>query len=242
VTTVAIMQPTYLPWCGYFDLMDQVDLFVYLDAVQFDRRSWQQRNRVKSRDGALWLTVPVQSKGKRDQLICDVELDATSDWATKHIKTIGQCYARASHYTDRVEPIVEVLGAGFERLADLNVALIDALCSMLGVQTETVRSTALAPSGGKGELLVAICKELGATRYVSPPGSRDYLDEHNPFPAAGIDLCYQAYEHPVYDQLFGEFVSHLSVVDLLMNEDNPGDALRSGRADVETTRVQQEVK
>jgi hypothetical protein len=216
--TATIMQPTYLSWIGYFDLIDQSDTFVFLDSVQFDRRSWQQRNRVKSRDRVLWLTVPVHSKGRRDQRICDVEIDRSAKFEQKQLSTIRQCYAQAEYFDTYFNDLSTILEGGHEKLVDLNVNLIEWFCQKLGLDATFVRSSNLEAGGDKADLLVNICQEVGADRYLSPPGSQAYLDAQNPFPAKGIDLVYQDYPHPVYRQLFGEFVPYLSVLDLLMNE------------------------
>ena len=238
MSTVAIMQPTYLPWCGYFDLMDQVDLFVFLDSVQFDRRSWQQRNRVKGPHGPIWLTVPVQSKGKREQKISDVEIDRTSDWRKRHLKTIAQCYTQSEFYQEVIPSLQGVLSSEWQRLSELSMTLIRRLADQLGIRTETVQSSEIETDGEKADLLLQICQQVDASRYLSPLGSKDYLDSYNPFPDAGIELCYHEYGHPYYSQRFGSFVSHLSVLDLLMNEGPSSTSLiRSGRGQTEIRNV-----
>ncbi len=225
---VAIMQPTYLPWSGYFALLSQVDVFVFLDDVPYAHQGWQQRNRIKGSAGPLWLTVPVRRSGRAGQLIKDVEIDARP-WATAHQRTIQQSYARAPFVNDALGALAEVYAANHARLCDLNCALIDVLAQQLGVRTPRVRSSTLRSRAGRIERLVDICRELGATEYLSPVGSFDYLDEQpGAFEAAGVALRYHSYRHPGYAQLHGAFVPFLSVVDLLCNErDRAADIIQS---------------
>ena len=206
--TVAIMQPTYLPWVGYFDLIDQSDCFVILDSVQFSKRSWQQRNRVKGPNGPVWCSVSVHTKGHRDQAIGAVEVDHSQGSLSKHTRVVRHGYEDAACYS-YYEGFAEILQREPRLLADLNIELIQWMCGCFGIETQFVRSSELAARGAKEELLVNICKELGATEYLSAAGSRSYIEEHNPFPAASIDLTYHNYEHPVYSQLHGPFESHL---------------------------------
>ncbi len=216
--TIAIMQPTYLPWIGYFDLIDQADCFVFLDSVQFNKRSWQQRNRIKGPDEALWLTVPVLSKGRRDQLILDVEIDSTTAFQEKHLKSITHLYGKAPYFERYVDELSAILRGPCQCLADLNIELISWLCMSMGIQTETLRSSCLNADGKRVDLLVAICKATGADCYISPEGSRGYIEENDLFALNDIDLVYHAYHHPEYRQVNGDFLPYLSALDLLFNE------------------------
>ncbi len=216
--TAVIMQPTYLPWLGYFDLIDQADVFVFLDSVQFDKRSWQQRNRIKSPQGELLLTVPVLSKGRYDQKICDVELDLTQNFQETHLKAIKYNYSKAVNFKKYIDSFEEVFLRERRLLADLNIDLIMWLKDILGIKAEVLRSSSLSVNGKKAELLVDICKAVGAGRYLSPLGAKDYIDGTDVFPKNGIDLAYHNFIHPVYRQLYGAFFSHLTVIDLLFNE------------------------
>ena len=230
--SIAIMQPTYLPWIGYLDLIDQSDCFVFLDSVQFNKRSWQQRNKVKGTGGVTWCTVPVLTKGRRDQAIRDVEIDQGQEFQTKHVKTIQYNYEKADYADPFIDEFSTIMGKRHNLLAELNIELIDWLCSCFGIRTEFVRSSSLEVSGRKTELLVQICKELGAQRYLSALGSKEYIEENNLFLSNDIELIYHSYEHPEYSQLHGTFESHLSALDLLLNEGITGlSIVRSGRAE-----------
>lgn len=217
--TVAIMQPTFLPWAGYLDLLDRSDCFVFLDSVQFAKRSWQQRNRVKKAgpDPIQWLTVPVLTKGRREQLIVDVEIDPTSDFPGAHLKTVQHLYGKAPFFSAHFGALESILHQ-HTRLADLNIALVSWLCSSIGIECEILRSSRLDATGKRADLLADICTVVGADRYLSAAGSKEYIDEYDPFAPKGISLQYQDY-HPVpYRQLHGMFEPFLSALDLLFNE------------------------
>ena len=210
------MQPTYLPWSGYFGMMRSVDLFIFLDSVQFAHRSWQQRNQIKTANGAQWLTVPVISKGRRNQSILEVEIDASSRFKEKHIAAIEQNYHKAPHFKQAIEMLSPLRDFNM-MLSELNIALIKKIASHLGILTPTQRSSELIGGGTKANLLAALCQEVGATQYISPPGSRTYLDESNAFAQKDIQVNYFNYIHPEYTQLFGEFLPYLSAIDLIFN-------------------------
>ncbi|WP_421787341.1 WbqC family protein [Hyphobacterium sp.] len=227
----AIMQPTFLPWCGYFALMDAVDLFVFLDDVQFDKRSWQQRNRIKTPNGPLWLTVPVLTKGRREQSIADAEIQPDAKFPDSLWRTIEMNFAKAP-YADRHLPFLQnIMTSGHHRLCDLNLALIDWMAGEFGITTPTVRASATPVNSAKVDRLVALCQAQGVTDYLSPPGSKAYLEASDAFDTAGIALEYFDYAHPEYTQLHGAFEPNLSALDLLVNEGpRAGDILRTGIA------------
>ena len=230
MTTVAIMQPTYLPWIGYFDLIDQSDIFVFLDSVQFDKRSWQQRNRIKSVNGELMLTVPVLSKGKRDQKLRDVQIDSSQKYSSKHLRTISNNYCKSKYFREYQTEFSNLYSLEYKYLADLNITLIKWLTKKLGMQVEFIRSSSLEASGKKVLLLVNICKKLGAHHYLSPYGSKTYIEENNLFLKNDIKLSYQDFRHPKYRQLWGEFIPYLSIIDLVFNEGKRSlDIIREGR-------------
>ncbi len=218
MTRVAIMQPTYLPWIGYFALMDSVDLFIFLDDVQFSRRTWQQRNQIKTSQGIQWLSIPVSSKGKREQRIMDVEIDEVSKFPNDHIKAIKLNYQKCRFYHEYSTGLFDI----YERrtsnkLIDLTIPLIGFFTEKLGIKTPILRSSSIESSGSKADLLASICMEVGATEYVSPPGSKVYLDESDAFAKCGIFQSYFSFRHPSYPQANGEFVSNMAVIDLIFN-------------------------
>jgi hypothetical protein len=232
MTRVAIMQPTYLPWSGYFGLMQSVDVFVLLDSVQFARRSWQQRNQIKTANGAQWLSVPVQSKGKREQLICEVELDKSSGFPATHRRSIEMSYAKTPHFKQYADTLLPLLDNGSPMLADLTIGLILQMKAQLGITTRVLRSSELDGSGAKADLLASLCKQIGAATYVSPPGSKDYLDESDAFENIGVPVQYFEFKHPEYPQPFGEFLPYMSIIDMLFNCGEHSSALIQGSSEV----------
>lgn len=224
-----IMQPTYLPWMGYFDLMDNADVFVIFDTVQFEKQAWQQRNRIKTaKKESKWLTVPVvQELGQR---IRDVKIKAFNPWRRKHWGSIEQYYKRAPYWKPYSEGLAAIYAQPWDSLFELNLTLLNFLKDQLGITTKLVCASDIPVSGEKVGLLVNICHYLKADVYISPVRAAEYIEEDNMFVAGGITLRYHQYEHPVYPQLFGEFLSHMSVIDLLFNQGPKSlEIIRSGR-------------
>lgn len=228
---IAICQPTYLPWLGYFDLMDQVDTLVLLDSVQFEKQSWQHRNRIKTATGLQWLTVPVIYRGCFGQQINQVEI-RDPEFARKHQRGIELSYRRTPYFDGYYTELVEILNAGAKGLlVDLNFSLLRWLTGVLGIETPMVRSSAMSAAGRRSQLLVNLCLELKADAYVSPLGSAAYLlSDLELFANAGIEVEFHHYEHPEYSQQFFPFCPYASALDLIFNE-GPGSlgVLRSGR-------------
>ncbi len=214
---IAIMQPTYFPWLGYFALMDRVDEFVFLDSVQFERRSWQQRNRIKTANGVQLLTVPVMKKGLRQQKINEVEIQQDVNYIAKHIGSISAAYSKAPFYDRYREDLFSVLAENYTKLSDLTIGLTVKLKNMLGIECCLCKSSDMDVSGTKADLLANICEQLSATQYISPVGSRGYLEASTAFQEKNIAVEYNEYIHPEYPQLFGTFEPFMSIIDLLFN-------------------------
>jgi hypothetical protein len=214
---VAIMQPTYLPWIGYFALMESVDTFIILDSVQFSKRSWQQRNQIKTESGLKWLTVPVISKGKREQLITDVEIDYFGKFPENHINMIKQNYKKSPFFNDYSEKFFNIFRKKHKYLSLLSVDLILLIRVILNIETEIKYSSNFATQGSKGELLAELCENVGAKEYISPPGSKVYLDVSEAFDRQQTQIRYFDYKHLQYPQIFDDFVPYMSVIDLLFN-------------------------
>jgi len=213
---LVVLQPSYLPWLGYFDQMYKSDLFVLYDDVQYDKHGWRNRNRIKTSQGPLWLTVPVLTHGQGLPTNRDARIDARQPWARKHLQALRVNYARAVAFAEVFDALAPVLEGSWTHLGDLNRAVLDALCGLLGLTRRILWSSELDIPGQKTERLINICRALGADRYLTGDAASDYLDETQ-FAAHGIRVEYHHYRHPVYAQLHGEFVPYLSVVDLLMN-------------------------
>ncbi|MFA6217291.1 MAG: WbqC family protein [Candidatus Omnitrophota bacterium] len=235
-----IMQPTYLPWIGYFDLMDTADVFVLLDTVQFEKQAWQQRNRIKTAENqSKWLTVPViQNLGQK---MNEVKTGNSSPWCRKHWGTIEQYYKRAEYWKQYCDELKALYDQSWEYLLTLNVATINFLKKQLGVKTKLMRASEIPVSGEKVKLLTNICHYLEADIYLSPVRAADYIEQDNVFAQEGITLVYHRYEHPVYKQMFEGFISHMSAIDLLFNEGPKSLAIiRSGRLDYDVPLQKQQ--
>jgi hypothetical protein len=217
---VGIMQPNYLPWLGYFDMVACSHLFVLYDNVQFDKHGWRNRNRLLARPTPLWITAPVVTSGRHGQLVRDTVL-ADGPWQQKHLKTIRHIYAKAPYF-DWLFPELEsyLTRCKYTNLVDLNLEGHQMFTRLLAIDTPIRFSSELGKdlmALERTERLVTICRGVGATRYISASASRAYMIEEL-WQAAGIELRYQDYQHPTYAQPGGEFVSHLSAVDALMFE------------------------
>jgi hypothetical protein len=224
---IAIHQPQYLPWLGYFDKMDQADVFVLLDDVQFKKNEWQNRNKIRNTEGWHWLTVPVLHEF--GQVIMDVKIDNRRAWRGKHLKSIELNYSRAPYFKDYFSLLREGLEKEWEFLADLNLYLISRLKEALGIKTELVRSSDFNIRTNRTQRLIDICGHLKADTYISGAGGSDYLDGGE-FQKSGIKLEFQNFTHPEYEQLHKDFYPHMSVVDLLFCQgDGSLSIIREGR-------------
>lgn len=211
--TVAILQSNYIPWKGYFDLIAAVDEFVIYDEVQFTKNDWRNRNRIKTPQGVQWLSIPVGAHIHRR--ICEVELPG-NQWAERHWRTLVANYGHAPYF-DEVARWLKPLYVerGFQRLSELNVALIKSICEYLGIRTVISDSSQFDYVPGKIERLVNLCQQTGATRYLSGPAAKAYLDE-TVFDAAGIAVDWFDYAgYPPYPQLWGAFEHPVTILDLL---------------------------
>ena len=227
--TIGILQPSYLPWLGFFEQIDQVDIFVLYDDVQFEKGSWRNRNRIKGHDEAIWLTVPVLTKGLGTQLIQDVRIQGNTAWQKKHIKTMTQYYSKAPFFTHYSVSLFDCIDREWSSLVELNVTLIKWLCEELGIQTELIVSSDLKISGKKSEKIIKTIKSLGGSVFYEGASGRNYI-ERSEFDRYGITIQYQDYIHPMYFQGKGEFVPYLSIIDLLFNCGSESlDILRKGK-------------
>jgi WbqC-like protein len=211
---VAIHQPHYLPWLGYFAKWAAADLFILLDVVQYEKNGWQNRNRIKTADGARWLTVPVHAP--LGTPISEVAIDDSRGWRSRHQRAIEQAYARAPWLAAYRADLAELYARPWTRLAPLAVASATWLARALGITTPVRLASELAvtaddPTGR----LVTLCRAAGADTYLAGADGARYMDLGR-FAAAGIGVLAQRYEHPVYPQIHGEFVPFLSALDILL--------------------------
>ena len=216
MTIVCIHQPDFAPWLGFFDRLAKCDTYVVLDTVQFLRRGWHHRDLIKTPQGAQWITVPVHKKGRYHQAIRDVEIDYSSDWRDQHLKTLLANYKRAPHFSVIFPLIEDIYKKKYPLLIDLNMSIIHLVMDLFDIQTKIVLASDLNAAGAKTDFLVNAVSALGGTGYLTGEGSRDYLQE-DAFESIGIQVNWQQFEHPMYQQLFDSFISRLSVFDYLFN-------------------------
>lgn len=223
---VAIHQPHYLPWLGYLSRMACADLFVVLDHVQFEKRNYQNRARVRIAGEPRWLTVPLEQRAREESIgekRIDNRLAGPRHWSRIHWLTLRHAYREAPHLAPYLECLKEIYERPFTRLVDLDAALLDFLRHAFAIGTPLVKSSSLAPQGAKSELVLDICRRVRARALlVGLGGSRAYLDREA-FARAGIALVFQQFEHPIYPQCGAgpltpaQFIPGLSAIDLLFN-------------------------
>lgn len=212
---VGIIQSNFIPWRGYFDFIDDCDLFIYHDDLQYTKNDWRNRNRIKTAEGPAWVTVPVHYR-QVSQRICDTGIDYSKDWAGRIANQIRANYMRAPFFKDYSAPFFEILNSGIEVISDLNVAVNRWIAEALGIRTEIRMSKEFSPEGAKTDRLIGILKKAGATSYLSGPSAKAYIEPEK-FSMAGISLEYKSYEYAEYPQLYHGFEPNVTVLDLLFN-------------------------
>jgi len=216
---IAIMQPTFLPWIGYFAMIKKVDCFVFLDHVQFERRSWQSRNKIKLQNKEHFISLSCQ-KSPQKTALKDIKLDPLKKWRLNLLKTFHHAYSKSVNFQKYFTLLQEQLNSA-EFLCELNIALIKQFCKDLNITTPLFYSSNMDLGGVKREdLLLKICQELKADSYLSPEGSKTYLQsEHSLkiFKECGIAIEYFEFQHPIYKQIGNDFILSLSVIDFLVN-------------------------
>lgn len=212
-----IMQPTYMPWAGYLNLISQADIFVFLDDVQYEQRSWQSRNRILLNGQPRWITVPVRCLSQL-QVINTIQIDDEQKWRHKHFQLIKQSYTKHPYIEEVLEVVKIILDTTINSLADLNIQLIQAFSANLGIFPQFKRASDLNVSGKRSEHLFKICQSVGCDEYLSPVGSTQYLMEDGVFDNSSIRLLFQDYIPTPYPQMKSDsFLSHLSIIDVVAN-------------------------
>lgn len=217
---IGIMQPTYMPWMGYFSMIDQTDAFVFLDNVQLAGRSWQVRNKIKLNDREKMLTIPMdKSAGRDERMICNTPyLDET--WKKSHLGTIQQAYRKSPFYKEVMEFLEPLYLKTYSSVGEMNTILITKISRRIGIDTPLYLASELPVSGHKDELLAEICQDLKADSYLSAQGSAAYIEKDTAggaFVKRGIELFYLNYEHPKYRQQGESFIPYIGIYDLLFN-------------------------
>jgi len=214
---VVILQPSYIPWRGYFDQIRKADLFIFYDDVQYDKHGWRNRNQIKTAQGRQWLTIPVHSRGVTQGIaIKDVRIDWSRPWAENHLKALTSAYNRAPHFAEYLPLLESFYGRRDNCLADFTIETTIALSRALGLTSTRFRRASELPGidGLKTDRLIQILTRVGAKHYISGPSARDYIEQEK-FAEAGISLEYMIYNYPEYPQLYPPFDPHVTILDLL---------------------------
>lgn len=219
MSTVGIIQSNFLPWRGYFDFIYEVDNFVILEDVQYTKRDWRNRNKLKSRDGKThWLSVPVLAK--RETKINEAIIDNSQDWSNKVLGFLEHNYSKAPFYKDYISQFKHILESGDRLLVDLNFKLIHFICSCLEINTTLIRSSELNSAGSKEQKLINLVELLDGRKYLSGPAAKDYIKDKN-WLDSNIELAYKNYNgYPDYPQISEPFSPGVSILDLLFMKGN----------------------
>jgi hypothetical protein len=215
---LAIIQSNYIPWKGYFDILGLVDEFILYDDMQYTRRDWRNRNKIKTPRGLQWITIPVQVKGKYFQTIRETQV-TSSAWADEHWKSLHHNYGKAPYF-EQYAPLFDDLyrqAAAEPYLSQINYLFITAICDLLGIDTRITWSMDYEIPEGKTERLIGLCQQVEATSYLSGPSARGYIDEQL-FVDAGIDLVFMDYsDYPEYEQFYPPFEHGVTILDLIFH-------------------------
>lgn len=217
MSKVVVLQPSFIPWRGYFHQIQKSDTFVFYDDVQYDKNGWRNRNRIKTTNGVRWLTVPVHGKGAVLEAtpLKSISISWEKDWRKPVWETVRQSYSKAPYFSRYAEVLQPFFTERTESLVDLTIGLTKALANELGIGGRTfMRSSELNVSGERMEHLLNVLKAVGATHYVSGPSAQSYIDE-GLFAQNGITLEYMTYDYPEYEQLYPPYDPQVSVIDLL---------------------------
>ena len=221
---IAIHQPQYLPWLGYLYKIDKADVFVILDNVQFKKNEWQNRNRIKTSQGCQWITVPVLYRFP--EKISEVRVNNKENWGRKHLQALITNYSKSPCYDNYISFFENIFSNSWERLVDINVEIIKFLITTLDLKTRLVMASDLELREGPTERLIDICKTLNGNKYMAGQDGNKYMNLEL-FDKEGIEVIFQDFKHPEYNQLFGDFEPYMSAIDLLFNcGDNSLEILR----------------
>ncbi len=213
---VSIMQPGYLPWLGFFELIYNSDLFVLFDDVQYTKKDWRNRNRIRTSNGWIWLTVPVLTKGNRLQHICQARINNSTNWSQKHLKAVEINYKKAEYFTKYFIGLQKIFDSKWDYLVDLDLEIIKWVADSMGIEKRILKSSELNIKADGQEKIIEVCKRLGSNELYDSKAAALLLNEED-FMKKGIKLVFQNYEHPVYEQVYRPFFPYMSAIDLLFN-------------------------
>jgi len=209
-------QPAYLPWLGYLDKIKRSDVFIFLDTVQFEKNSFTNRNKIKTQNGPLWLSIPVIKTDHFDKIMREMPIDNSTHWQRKHLNSIQMAYSKAPNFKNLFPRLQELYAKKYEYLVDATWDHLMFWVDILQIKTKIIKSSSLGVFSKKSDLVFDLCKAVNADYYISGALGKDYL-EVKKFENANIKVEFQNYKHPIYPQLYGEFLPNMGVVDLAMN-------------------------
>lgn len=209
-------QPVYLPWLGLFHKIAVSDTFCYFDNVQYLPKDWNNRNKIKTQNDEMWLTVPVLTTGHREKTIREIEINNSLDWRRKHWKSIYLNYKKTPHFKKYADFFEDVYKREWPYLTEINEYMLKWFLKELGINVKYYKASELNFEGYKSNLVLDMCKKLGANLYIFGALGKDYVREED-FAREGIKIYFQDYKHPIYPQLWGEFIPYMSIIDLLFN-------------------------
>ena len=214
---ITIHQPNYLPWLGFFHKIVLSDIYVAFNDVQFEKNSFNNRNKIKTAQDSYWLTVPIITKGKsKEILINNAIIDNNQKWKEKHLKTIKLNYSKSKYYEKYIGFLEKTYSTNWKILSQLNMHILSWVFEELDIKTEFILSSSIDKQGKKDKLVSDICKKLNTEIYISGALGKDYLNVED-FKKEGIHVHFQDYKHPIYEQLWGEFIPYMGIIDLMFN-------------------------
>lgn len=216
---VSAHQPAYLPWLGYFDKIKRSEIFVFLDTVQYEKNSYTNRNKIKTKDGTIWLSIPVIKTDHLEKTMKEMPIDKNSHWQRKHLSSIQMSYSKAPHFKELYPKLQELYSREYDYLVDATWDHLMFWLDVLGIHTKIIKSSELDVHSKKSDFVFDLCKAVNADYYISGALGREYMEVEK-FNEAGIQVEFQDYQHPVYNQLFGDFVPNMGIVDFSMNSDD----------------------
>ncbi|KKP36919.1 hypothetical protein A2483_03625 [Candidatus Peregrinibacteria bacterium RIFOXYC2_FULL_33_13] len=220
MNTVVILQPSYIPWLGYFDQINKSDNFVFFNDVQYTRRDWRNRNKIKTLDDQeKYLTIPVNNKGNFFALIKDIQINYQDNWIASHLGIISDNYRKTPYFQEFYPILQKFFSQKFTYLSELNIEMIKTISDYLGIKHVKFHLSSnlnISPYKDPTEHLIKICQNLNASAYLTGDSAQSYLD-HEQFKKTNINLLFHGYKHPEYKQQGNNFLSHLSIIDLIFN-------------------------
>ena len=211
-------QPLFLPYLGHFAKIADSDIFVYLDTVSYSKWGWNSRNKIRTSEGWLWLVVPILTHGHHNQKLNEIKIDNSQKWKKKHIKAIEMAYAKAEFFELHIKFFRDAYKKEWTYLSDLNEYFLKFFIKELGINVEFVKASSLpfTLNGEKSDLVLDLCKKMNTDVFIFGETGKTYA-KIDDFESSNIKLVFQEYKHPKYSQVHGEFISHMSIIDLLFN-------------------------